>query len=121
MNGVHLNKPEDDAYEKSLKLYPEDQDDCYERTRLNLERQKQSVLEQNEDNSLVAEIIVSHAFFVTGVTAIFDPSQKLHYAEFCAMTAYRLSKDVIDDSEPDWKLILKEFDDYVRTKADPVF
>ena len=74
LNGVHLNKPEDEAYEKSLKLYPEDQDDCYERTRLNLERQKQSVLEQNEDDSLVAEIIVSHAFFVTGVTAIFDPS-----------------------------------------------
>ena len=75
---------------------------------------------QTEEESLVAEICVSHAFFVTEITASFDPSEQ-HYAGFCAMTAYRLSNDVPGASDPDVCLDLKAYDDYILTRINPVF
>ena len=65
---------------------------CCDRTRNNFERQKESLSNQTEEESLVAEICVSHAFFVTEITTTFDRTEQ-HYAGFCAMTAYRLSSD----------------------------
>ena len=68
----------------------------------------------------MAEICVSHAFFVTEITSSFDPSDQ-HYAGFCAMTAYRLSNDELGASDPDVCLDLKAYDDYILTRINPVF
>ena len=64
---------------------------------------------------------MSHAFFVTAMKACFDPSEKLRYSEFCAITAYRFGKDEVDNTDPDINLLLKEFDSHIHTKVQPVF
>ena len=68
----------------------------------------------------MAEIVVSHAFFVTEITATFDPSEH-HYADFCAMTAYRLGLVELGDKDPEVHMLLKAFDAHVVTKTNPVF
>ena len=78
------------------------------------------MLAQTHEESLVAEICVSHAFFVTEITSTFDPSEQ-HYAGFCAMTAYRLSNEEDGFSDPEVSLELKAYDDYVMTRVNPVF
>ena len=68
----------------------------------------------------MAEIVISHAFFVTEITATFDPCE-LHYSGFCGMTAYRLGKDELDNKDPEVDLLLKAFDGHIMTKTKPVF
>ena len=76
--------------------------------------------DQSEEDSLVAEVSVTHAFFVTAMTKTFEPNEKLRYSGYCALTAYRLGKDDdIEETDPHAHLLLRENDSHVRTKTEP--
>ena len=64
---------------------------------------------------------MSHAFFVSVIAATLEEKTSDRYAEFCAMTVYRLAKSHAEQSEPEVHMLLEGFDAHVRTKTMPVF
>ena len=72
-------------------LYPESHAQGVKRIQANLARQKAAVMEQRSmGQMLVADITVSHGFFVDEVANAIGAGQQ-GWCEYCAVTSYRLT------------------------------
>ena len=59
---------------------------------------------------LVAEIVISHGYFIDAMTRIFDSKHK-SWSSYCAVTSYRF--DVKDDGEIEEQVLLKSNADHI--------
>ena len=84
-----------------------------ERALANLETQKQSTLEQTQEQDMIAEIVVSHGFFVDAMTKIFHPTHYT-YCDYCAITSYKIKQLENDKDQVLVELMLQSDNDHIN-------
>ncbi len=73
-------------YEEILKLWPEDRQDGYERTRMMVKEFKNL---HTDSDKRVAHIVVTHGYFVTKFSQHFYG--KTSYASYCAISGIQMN------------------------------
>ena len=113
--GVTYSEVESDYEQIGRTVFPESQEQKFDRIRRNLQSIKEAAVLE-EGTSLKLRLFVTHNFFVEKIAMEIEPERTPDGGKFCCITSFKVTKG-INGAASKVSLFLAENDDHVQSKS----